>query len=71
MSLSRRGFLFALGLALPAATLVSVEAEATTRTHHRTGKPHTQTQAHAKPSKGRKPKAHASNHRRRRAPTTV
>lgn len=67
MSLSRRGFLFALGLALPATTLLSEEAEAANRTCRR--KPTGAAHANAKPKGQRSGKAHATNRRRRHTTT--
>ncbi|MSO90120.1 MAG: hypothetical protein EXR01_00795 [Acetobacteraceae bacterium] len=65
MSLSRRGFLFALGLALPAVTLTGGEVEAVEgRPRTRRSKP---TQAHTNPkhAKSTKPKKHVQRRRRR------
>jgi hypothetical protein len=77
MSLSRRGFLFYLGLTVPAVTLVTAEAGAVTQsqqsTQHR--KPAhsapTPTHAHGKPTQSRKHRSQASNHTRRRRNSTA
>lgn len=71
MSLSRRGFLFALGLALPATTLLAEDAEAATDRRNRRRKPAAQANAHAKPkAQAQRPgKAHAANRRRRHTTT--
>ncbi len=69
MALSRRGFLFAFGLAVPASAILSDDAEAATTSQNRRRKP--SGQANAKPKKNaRQGKAHASSGRRRRQTTS-
>ncbi len=69
MSLSRRGFLFALGLALPATTLLSEEAEAAESARNRRRRLAKQAHANAKPRNVRSGKAHAASRRRRHTTT--